>query len=97
MEITVIGVEPPCPRSKRAYEMARELSRDVENATVKKITWDSPEAQRYGRVTTGHHIAQEYGVAVNGKELQMLASQNWSPKVDEVLMPLKQKRLKWGF
>jgi len=91
MEIIVIGLEPPCPRCKRVYEMAKEISTQVGDISVRKITWDSPEALQYGKVTTGHHIAQEYGVEVNGEELRSLASQDWSPKLDEVLMPLKNK------
>jgi len=91
MEIVVIGVEPPCPRCKKVYEMATQISKDMGNISVKKITWDSEEAQRYGRVVTGHDIAQEYGVEVRWEDMKDLVSQDWSPKLDELLMPLKYK------
>ncbi|MCX5884487.1 MAG: thioredoxin family protein [Proteobacteria bacterium] len=91
MEIIIIGVEPACPRCKKVHEMAEGLSRKLGGCSVRKITWDSEEAQKYGRVTTGHHIAQEYGVEVKWEELKDLVSGEWTPKLDEVLMPLKRK------
>lgn len=96
MEIIVIGVEPSCPRCAKVYEMAKELGGEIGNIAVKKITWDSEEAQRYGRVTTGHHIAQEYGVEVKWEELKDLVSGDWCPKLDELLMPLKHKAEETG-
>lgn len=91
MEIIIIGVEPPCPRCKKVYEMAMEISRERGDILVKKITWDSEEAKRYGKVTTGHQIAEEYHIEVKWEALKDLVSGEWSPKLDEVLMPLAMK------
>jgi protein-disulfide isomerase len=96
VEIIIIGVEPACPRCKRVYEMAKELSRDKRGISVKKITWDSEEAQKYGKVTTGRHIAQEYDVPVKWEEMKDLVSGEWTPKLDELLMPLKRKADEMG-
>jgi hypothetical protein len=42
MEITVIGVNPPCPRCERLYKLTqaavKKLDKDIE---VKKISFDS--------------------------------------------------------
>jgi len=91
MEIIIIGVEPACPRCAKVYEMAKELSKEGKDTTVKKITWDSEEAQKYGKVTTGHHIAEEFNVEVRWEEMKDLVSGEWTPKLDELLMPLKYK------
>jgi predicted DsbA family dithiol-disulfide isomerase len=91
MQIIIIGVDPPCPRCAKTYEMAKELSRKLGGCSVRKITWDSEEAQKYGKVTTGHHIAEEYNVEVRWEEMKDLVSGEWTPKLDELLMPLKYK------
>jgi len=91
MEIIIIGVEPACPRCKKVHEMAEELSQKLGGCSVRKITWDSEEAQKYGKVTTGHHIAEEYNVEVRWEEMKDLVSGEWKPKLDELLMPLKRK------
>jgi predicted DsbA family dithiol-disulfide isomerase len=91
MEIVVIGVEPPCPRCAKVYEMAKTLGKERNDISVRKITWDSEEAQKYGKVTTGHHIAEEYNVEVRWEEMKDLVSGEWKPKLDELLMPLKRK------
>jgi protein-disulfide isomerase len=96
MEIIIIGVEPACPRCKKVHEMAEELSQKLSSCSVRKITWDSEEAQKYGKVTTGHHIAEEYNVEVRWEEMKDLVSGEWKPKLDELLMPLKRKADEMG-
>jgi glutaredoxin len=91
MEIIIIGVEPPCPRCAKVYEMAKTLGKERNDISVRKISWDSEEAKKYGRVTTGHHIAEEYNVQVKWEEMRDLVSGEWTPKLDEVLMPLAKK------
>ena len=71
--------------------MAEELSQKLSSCSVRKITWDSEEAQKYGKVTTGHHIAEEFNVEVRWEEMKDLVSGEWTPKLDELLMPLKRK------
>ena len=59
MNITIIGVVPPCPRCKRIYDLTVEAVSELgAKAEIKKIAYDSDEAKKYGRVGTAHDIAR---------------------------------------
>ena len=59
MEIVVIGTEPPCVRClttyKRAKEVAQKFTTEIE---VKKIAIHTAEAEKYGKVESGHEISE---------------------------------------
>lgn len=59
MEVVVIGTEPPCVRCqttyKRAKEVAQQLPGEIE---VSKVAIHSEEAGKFGKVESGHGIAE---------------------------------------
>jgi len=84
MEITVIGIEPPCIRChtalKRAYEVAQEFNEKVE---VKKVAIHTPEAEKYGRVEAGHGIEAAGNVKPDREKLLKLLQELEELKKDE--------------
>jgi len=89
---TIIGVVPPCPRCKRIYDLTVEILNELGiNATVKKVAFDSEEAQRYGRTGTAHHVAAWAQINIDWEKIWALASEGWSKELDEALMPCKER------
>jgi len=92
MIITVIGVEPHCPRCARLHTLAREAVEELGTAVeIKKIPFDSEEAQRLGRVGTAHDIAKWASMQIDWKKVRDIAADGWSRELDDFLMPCKTK------
>ena len=98
MIITVIGVDPPCPRCKRIYDLAvgvaDELGIEVE---TKKIAYDSKEAQKYGKVGTAHHIAEWAEMEMDWSKLRNIITEGWSKELDDLMMPCAKKAEEKGW
>lgn len=92
VSIKVIGVDPPCPRCKRMYDLAievvSELGMDVK---VEKIVYNSEEALKYGRVGTAHDIAEWARMDFDWSGIKNIVSEGWSKQLDDFLMPCKKK------
>jgi len=92
MKITVIGVIPPCPRCKRIYDLAVGVANDLGiEVEMKKIAYDSDEAQRYGKVGTAYHIAEWANMEMDWSKIRDIVSEGWSKELDDFLMPCKEK------
>ena len=92
MNITIIGVEPPCPRCRLLHETTSEVVRELgAQADVEKIACSSDEAQKFGRIGNAHDIAQRVGIEVDWDAVHRLAAKGWSQALDDLLMPCKHK------
>jgi hypothetical protein len=92
MDIIIIGVEPPCPRCRLLHEITRDVLRKLGlKANVEKIDYTCDEAHTFGRVGSAHDIAQWAGIDVDWDAVSRIASVGWSPALDDMLMPCKQK------
>ncbi len=92
MNITIIGVEPPCPRCRLLHEITLDALRELGvQADVEKIACTSDEAKTFGRTGSAHDIAQWAGIEVDWAVVNRLASVGWSQALDDMLMPCKQK------
>jgi hypothetical protein len=92
VNITIIGVEPPCPRCRLLHELTLEAVHEMGvQADIKKIACTSDEAQRFGRAGNAHDIAQWAGVDIDWDAVRRLASVGWSQALDDMLMPCKEK------
>jgi hypothetical protein len=59
MEIVVIGTEPPCVRCQTTYKRAREVAQQFPGKIeVSKVAIHSKDAEKYGKVESGHGIAE---------------------------------------
>jgi hypothetical protein len=59
MEILVIGPEPPCIRCNTVHKFAKEVGAKLQGEVeVRRISAHSEEAKKYGKVETGHVIAE---------------------------------------
>ena len=114
MEILVIGTEPPCIRChttfKRAKEVARQFSQDIE---VKKAAIHTEEAEKYGNVEAGHGIGEAANIKPDVESMGKLLRELEELKADEdkneelidarlkdlekVLTPIKEKAKEMGF
>jgi len=91
MNITIIGVVPPCPRCQRIYDLTVEAVNELgAKAEIKKIAYDSDEAKQFGRVGTAHDIAEWAQMEIDWKKIWDIASEGWSPELDNLLMPRKE-------
>lgn len=98
MEIIIIGTDPPCPRCRETYQRAKEVGAGLTpQPSVRKIVYTSEEAQKFGRVGSGHEIAEWAGISVAWHEVRRLAAGEWSPALDRLLMPLKEVAVKEGW
>ena len=92
MNITIIGVEPPCPRCRLLHGLTLEAVRELGvKADVKKIACSSNEAQTFGRIGSAHDIAQWAGIVVHSVAVRRLASVGSSQALDDMLMACKKK------
>lgn len=98
MEIIAIGTEPPCPRCRESYARVKEAAKEITpQSTVRKIVYTSAEAQKFGRVGSGHEIAEWGGITVDWDEVRRLAAGEWTPELDRLLMPLKEVAVREGW
>ena len=92
MKITVIGVVPPCPRCQRIYDLTVEAINELgAQAEIKKIAYDSEEAKQFGRVGTAHDIAEWAQMKIEWSKIWDIAAEGWSPELDELMMPCKER------
>ena len=98
MKITVIGVVPPCPRCKRIYDLAVGVANELGiEVGMKKIAYDSEEAQRYGKVGTSHDIAEWANMEMDWSKVREIISEDWSQELDDFLMPCVKKAEEEGW
>ena len=98
MEITVIGVEPPCPRCERLHKLTQEAVNKLDkNIELKRISFNSEGAKRYGRVGTAHDIADWAGVQMDWSRIRNIVADGWSQELDNFLMPCKIKADEQGW
>ena len=92
MQITVIGVVPPCPRCKLIYDLAVEVANELGiEVEMKKIAYDSEEAKNYGQVGTAHDIAEWANMEMDWSKIREIVSEGWSKELDDFMMPCKRK------
>jgi hypothetical protein len=92
MKITIIGVVPPCPRCRRIHDLAVEAVRELGvQAEIIKIAYDSDEAKKLGRAGTAHDIAEWAQVKIDWDKIREIAAAGWSPELDNLLMPCKER------
>jgi hypothetical protein len=114
MEIVVIGTEPPCVRCQTTYMRAKELARQLPGEIeVRKVAIHSEEAEKYGRVESGHGIAEAGNVKPDveamGKLLREIEgftadeAKNESlidarlKELEKVLKPIQDKASEMGY
>ncbi len=98
MKITVIGVVPPCPRCQRIYDLTVEAVSELGvEAELKKIAFDSAEAQQLGRVGTAHDIAEWAQMKIEWSKIWDIAAEGWSPELDNLMMPCKERAEQEGW
>ena len=98
MEIIIIGTEPPCPRCRETYERVKAVAKEIgSQPSIRKIVYLSEEAQRFGKVGTAHEVADWAGFEIDWDEIRKLASGEWTPKLDHLLMPLKEMAEREGW
>ena len=98
MNITVIGVVPPCPRCQLIYDLALEAAHELGiEAEMKKISYDSDEAKRYGRVGTAHDVAGWADMEMDWSKIRNIISEGWSRELDDVMMPCAKKAEEKGW
>ena len=100
MEILVIGTEPPCVRCQRAFQLAEEVAQQLAvDIKVRKISFNSEEAKKYGKVVTAHDIAVQAKVTVDtaDREKMQRLVQVWSKELDNELMRFKEKAEEMGY
>jgi hypothetical protein len=97
VEVTVIGVEPPCVRCslvvQRVYEQAGQAGIEVR---VQKLDCRSPEAQALARqgdreVGTAKDVARQGAVPVDWGQVGELLQREWSPDLDQALQPCQDQ------
>jgi len=92
MKITIIGVVPPCPRYQRIYDLTVEAVGELgAQAEIRKIAYDSDEAQKFGRVGTAHDIAEWAQMKIDWSKIWDIAAEGWSPELDNLMMPCKER------
>jgi hypothetical protein len=92
MNITIIGVVPPCPRCKRIHDLTVEAVSELgAQAEIRKIAYDSEEAKQCGRVGTAHDIAEWAQMKIEWNKIWDIAAEGWSPELDNLLMPCKKR------
>lgn len=97
VEVTVIGVEPPCVRCslmvQRVYEQARQAGIEVR---VQKLDCRSPEAralaeQGQREVGTAKDVARQSSIPVDWGQVGEMLKREWSPDLDRVLQPCQDQ------
>ena len=92
INITIIGVVPPCPRCKRIHDLAIEAVSELgAQAEIRKIAYNSEEAKQYGRVGTAHDIAEWAQMKIEWSKIWDIAAEGWSPELDNLMMPCKER------
>ena len=97
MEILVIGVEPPCVRCQRVLQLANDVSQQLApEINVRKISVNSEEAKKYGKVVTPHDMAELTEIEFDIEKIRK-TGQVWSRELDNYFMPHKEKAEEMGY
>ena len=84
MKIVVIGTEPPCVRCQTTYNRAREVAQQFPGQIeVRKVAIHSEEAEKYGRVESGHGIAEAGNIKPDSENMGRLIREIEELKADE--------------
>ncbi len=98
VNIKVIGVDSPCPRCRRMYELTAEAASELGmQGNIEKIVYDSVNSKQYGRVGTAHDIAQWAEMDFDWSCIKNIVSEGWSRQLDDFLMPCKTKAEERGW
>ena len=98
MKVTIIGVVPPCPRCERMYNLAAEATGELGiTVELNKISYDSEEAKRYGKVGTAHDIAEWTNLDIDWSKIRDIVCEGWSKELDDFLMPCTRKAQEEGW
>jgi len=100
MEILVIGTEPPCVRCQRTFQLAEEVAQQLAaDIKVRKVTVNSEEAKKYGKVVTASDIVKLTNMTVNTADREKIQKliQVWSKELDNELMRFKEKAEEMGY
>jgi hypothetical protein len=98
MKITVIGVEPPCPRCRHMYNLSVEAAEELGvHVDIERFSFDADEVQQYGKVGTAHHIAEWAEMEMDWSKIREIISEEWSQELDDYLMPCTKKAEEKGW
>ena len=98
MKITVIGVVTPCPRCQRIYDLALEVANELGiEVEMKRIAYDSEDAQRYGKVGMSHDIAKWANMEMDWSKIRDIVTEGWSKELDDLMMPCTKKAAEEGW
>jgi len=98
MNVTIIGVVPPCPRCQRMYDLALEVAQDLGiQVEMKKLAYDMDEAQKYGRVGTAHDVAEWANIEIDWSQIRNIVTEGWSKELDDIIMPCARKAEEQGW
>jgi hypothetical protein len=114
MEVIVIGPDPPCIRCSTVHRLAKEVGEQYPgNVEVRRISASSEEAERYGKIEGGHHIAAAHNVSHDHEKIESLMKEIEELKkneqnnhslisdrfkaIDEALKPIKEKAKEEGY
>lgn len=98
MNVTIIGVVPPCPRCQRMYDLALEVAQDLGiQVEMKKLAYDMDEAQKYGRVGTAHDVAEWANIEIDWSQIRNIVTEGWSKELDDTMMPCARKAEEQGW
>jgi len=98
MNVTIIGVVPPCPRCQRMYDLALEVAQDLGiQVEMKKLAYDMDEAQKYGRVGTAHDVAEWANIEIDWSQIRNIVTEGWSKELDDIMMPCARKAEEQGW
>jgi len=84
MNILVIGTDPPCIRCHTTFKRAKEIAQQFpEEIEVRKIAIHSEEAEKYGKVESGHEIEEVSKVKPDIESMKELLGELDELKADE--------------
>lgn len=83
MNIVVIGTDPPCIRCHTTFKRAKEVAGQFSGIEVRKIVIHSEEAEKYGKVESGHEIEEVSKVKPDKENMKRLLGELEELKADE--------------
>ena len=83
MEILVIGTDPPCIRCHTTHKRAKEVAGQFPGIEVRKIAIHTKEAEKYGKVESGHEIEEVSNVKPDIENMKRLLGELEVLKADE--------------
>ena len=83
MNILVIGTDPPCIRCHTTFKRAKEVAGQFPGIEVRKIVIHSEEAEKYGKVESGHEIEEVSKVKPDIENMKRLLGELEELKADE--------------